>query len=130
MNDKNVQVRVYSASFITEVLIQVIERGDRYKSLFEKTGGLDLLEKSIRKGLVDASPIVRDKSRDLYSLLEEIWKSKAERFINEENVIAEAIQLIHSIPKQLLQQTTRIKKDFQNKVFRLRKYCFSQFSHK
>src|SRR5689334_7019512 len=52
-HDKNVQPRCFSASWI-KTLIR------KHKAAIEHSGGLDLLEKILNKGLTDANPKVRE----------------------------------------------------------------------
>ncbi|ORY04895.1 ARM repeat-containing protein [Basidiobolus meristosporus CBS 931.73] len=78
MSDKNVQLRGFTVGYLKTILdtfesqAQTIERG----------GGLEILEKCIRKGIADANPQVRESSRDLFWTFWNIWKVRGEAIRN------------------------------------------------
>lgn len=72
--DKNVQPRTYAAGWLKTLLKK--EMG--HKSHVEHTGGLDIIEKCVKKGLADANPGVREKMRGTYWTFAQIWSAKAE----------------------------------------------------
>ncbi|KAI6047375.1 clasp N terminal-domain-containing protein [Pisolithus marmoratus] len=74
LQDKNVQTRVYGVGHIKD-FIQV--HGLRSKTHIESTGGLDIIEKSLRKALADPNPSVRESSRGLFWAFNEVWHEKA-----------------------------------------------------
>ncbi|KAL5117839.1 suppressor of tub2 mutation [Pleosporales sp. CAS-2024a] len=69
--DKNVQPRSHSASWV-KTLIR------KHKSHIEHSGGLDALEKIIRKGVTDANPKVREAYRSTYWTFWLVWPQRAE----------------------------------------------------
>lgn len=69
--DKNVQPRTYSANWV-KTLIR------KHKSPIEHSGGLDMVEKTIKKGLADANPKVREAFRSTYWTFALVWPQKAE----------------------------------------------------
>ncbi|KAF1952309.1 ARM repeat-containing protein [Byssothecium circinans] len=69
--DKNVQPRIFSASWV-KTLIR------KHKSSIEHSGGLDMLEKILKKGLTDANPKVREAYRSTYWTFALVWPQKAE----------------------------------------------------
>lgn len=69
--DKNVQPRLY----VTGWLKTLINKHGRY---CEHGGGLELIEKSIKKGLSDANPGVREGMRGTYWTFARVWPEKAE----------------------------------------------------
>jgi CLIP-associating protein 1/2 len=69
--DKNVQPRCHSASWV-KTLIR------KHKSHVEHSGGLDSLEKIIRKGVTDANPKVREAYRSTYWTFALVWPQRAE----------------------------------------------------
>lgn len=73
--DKNVQPRTY----VTGWLQTLIKRQANHKSQLEHSGGLDLLEKSIKKGLGDANPGVRERMRSTYWAFAVVWPTQAEK---------------------------------------------------
>ncbi|KAF2502982.1 protein STU1 [Lophium mytilinum] len=70
-SDKNVQPRIYSSNWIKTVI-------RRHKSHIEHSGGLDQLDKIIKKGLADANPKVREGMRAAYWTFAPVWPKKAE----------------------------------------------------
>jgi CLIP-associating protein 1/2 len=69
--DKNVQPRCFSASWV-KTLIR------KHKASVEHAGGLELLEKILKKGLTDANPKVREAFRSTYWTFALVWPQKAE----------------------------------------------------
>lgn len=72
--DKNVQPRTY----VTGWLKTIISKESHHKSHLEHSGGLDLMEKCIKKGLGDPNPGVREKMRGTYWAFAAVWPAKAE----------------------------------------------------
>lgn len=72
--DKNVQPRMYAPGWLKTL----INRNAGHKAQFEHSGGLDLAEKCIKKGLADANPKVREGMRGTYWLYAQTWPSRAE----------------------------------------------------
>jgi CLIP-associating protein 1/2 len=69
--DKNVQPRTHSASWV-KILVR------KHKSQIEHSGGVDSLEKIIRKGVTDANPKVREAYRSTYWTFALVWPQRAE----------------------------------------------------
>lgn len=76
--DKNVQLRLYAAGWLRTL----IRRQARQKSTVEHGGGLDLLEKSIKKGLGDANPGVREALRSTFWTFYGVWPDRANAYVN------------------------------------------------
>jgi CLIP-associating protein 1/2 len=72
--DKNVQPRVYATGWLKTIL----KKEEHHKSHLEHTGGLDLIEKCIKKGLADANPGVKEKMRSVYWQFAGMWPARAE----------------------------------------------------
>ncbi|KAK3306976.1 clasp N terminal-domain-containing protein [Chaetomium strumarium] len=72
--DKNVQPRLYATGWLETLL----NKEAHHKNHVEHTGGLDLIEKCIKKGLVDPNPGVREKMRATYWTFARIWPARAE----------------------------------------------------
>ena len=70
--DKNAQTRVYSSGWLQTVLQR------HTKSAIEHSGGLDLVEKSLRNGLNDSNPGVRESMRAVYWTYARTWPEKSE----------------------------------------------------
>lgn len=71
--DKNAAVR----QCVPQWLKTILRRQMAYKQHFESSGGLDLAEKCIRKGLDDANPKVKEGTRATYWTLAKGWPEKA-----------------------------------------------------
>ncbi|KAL4081701.1 clasp N terminal-domain-containing protein [Scleroderma yunnanense] len=74
LQDKNVQTRVYGVGHMKDYL-QI--HGLRSKSYIESAGGLDTLEKSLKKALADANPGVKESARGLFWVFNEVWSDRA-----------------------------------------------------
>jgi len=72
--DKNVNPRTYATGWLKTLLTKEAH----HKNHVEHTGGLDLIEKCIKKGLADANPGVRERMRSTYWTFAGIWPAKAE----------------------------------------------------
>lgn len=76
--DKNMQPRLYASGWLKTLL----HKEAHHKNHVEHTGGLDLIEKCIKKGLADANPGVREKMRAAYWTFAGIWPAKAEAIMS------------------------------------------------
>lgn len=76
--DKNVQPRLYTAGWLTTI----INKESHHKAHVEHSGGLDVIEKCIKKGLADANPGVREKMRSTYWTFAKTWPARAETIMN------------------------------------------------
>ena len=72
--DKNVQPRTYATGWLKTM----VKKEAHHKGHVEHTGGLDLIEKCIKKGLADANPGVRENMRSTYWAFAQIWPAKAD----------------------------------------------------
>ncbi|POR36231.1 Protein stu-1 [Tolypocladium paradoxum] len=72
--DKNVQPRLYSSGWLQTLL----RKEAHHKSHVEHTGGVDLMEKCIKKGLGDPNPGVREKMRSTYWAFWGVWQARAD----------------------------------------------------
>ncbi|EFQ33208.1 hypothetical protein CGRA01v4_08742 [Colletotrichum graminicola] len=72
--DKNVQPRTYATGWLKTIL----NKEAHHKSHIEHGGGLELVEKCIKKGLNDANPGVRERMRATYWVFAKIWPTRAE----------------------------------------------------
>jgi CLIP-associating protein 1/2 len=79
VQDKNLSVRQYSIAHLRTV---VETSHSRSKSLIETTGGLDVLEKCIKKSLIDQNAGLRDSARALFWAFETVWRERAEAIAN------------------------------------------------
>ncbi|KAI0798971.1 clasp N terminal-domain-containing protein [Xylaria sp. FL0064] len=76
--DKNVQPRVYATGWLKTLL----KKEAHHKNHLEHGGGLELIQKCIKKGLTDANPGVREKMRSTYWAFTVIWPDKAETIMD------------------------------------------------
>lgn len=72
--DKNVQPRLYTAGWVKTI----INKESHHKNHIEHTGGVDLIEKCLKKGLADPNPGVREKMRSTYWAFWAIWQARAD----------------------------------------------------
>lgn len=72
--DKNVQPRLYTSVWL-KTMIRKVE-GNKHH--IEHTGGVDLMEKCLKKGLADANPGVREKMRATYWTFWAVWPARAD----------------------------------------------------
>jgi CLIP-associating protein 1/2 len=72
--DKNVQPRTYCTTWLKTVL----EKHSNQKSHIEHTGGLELIEKALKRGLADANADVRVGMRGTYWVFARTWPARAE----------------------------------------------------
>ncbi|KAI1849293.1 hypothetical protein JX266_004788 [Neoarthrinium moseri] len=71
--DKNVQPRMY----VTGWLRTLIKKEAHHKNHLEHGGGLELMEKCLKKGLGDANPGVREQMRATYWAFSAVWPTRA-----------------------------------------------------
>ncbi|KAJ5793809.1 hypothetical protein N7457_000408 [Penicillium paradoxum] len=71
--DKNVGVRLFASGWLKSLII----RQAHHKSSVEHGGGVDLIEKSIMKGLGDANPAVRESTRNTFWTFYSVWPERA-----------------------------------------------------
>ncbi|KAI1276001.1 clasp N terminal-domain-containing protein [Xylaria sp. FL0933] len=76
--DKNVQPRVYATGWLKTLL----KKEAHHKNHLEHGGGLELIQKCIKKGLTDPNPGVREKMRSTYWAFASIWPDKAETIMD------------------------------------------------
>jgi CLIP-associating protein 1/2 len=72
--DKNVQPRTCSANWVSTLI-------RKHKSQIEHSGGLDTLEKIIKKSVADANPKVREAYRSTYWTFALVWPQKAAAYV-------------------------------------------------
>jgi CLIP-associating protein 1/2 len=72
--DKNVQPRIFSAGWFKTII-------RKHKSHIEHSGGLDTLEKVLKRGLTDANPKVREAYRSAYWTFALVWPQKAQAYV-------------------------------------------------
>ncbi|KAM0563305.1 hypothetical protein ACHAPJ_001023 [Fusarium lateritium] len=72
--DKNVAPRTYATGWLKTIL----KKEAQHKSHVEHTGGVDLIEKCLKKGLGDANPAVREKMRSTFWAFWGAWPARAD----------------------------------------------------
>lgn len=78
LQEKIVQSRTYVVGHI-KAYIEV--HGHRSKSYIESAGGLELLEKSVKKALGDPNPAVRESARATFWVFDGVWHDRATAII-------------------------------------------------
>ncbi|KAL1872314.1 hypothetical protein VTK73DRAFT_1624 [Phialemonium thermophilum] len=76
--DKNVQPRTYATGWLKTLL----NKEAHHRSHIEHSGGLDVIEKCIKKGLADPNPGVRERMRATYWTFAGIWPARAEAIMS------------------------------------------------
>lgn len=90
--DKNVQTRQVGIVLMQIVLTQITRQKVK-KDAFDKINGSTVLEKALRKGLTDSNDMVRTISRDVFYLFDDLWSSKAKKFLSElDNSVKKAVE--------------------------------------
>ncbi|UKZ85183.1 uncharacterized protein TrAFT101_001051 [Trichoderma asperellum] len=89
VQDKNVQPRTYAAGW----LITIIRKEAHHKNHIEHSGGVDLIEKCIKKSLSDANPSVREKMRATYWTYWGVWPGRADAFMADLEPTAQKLLL-------------------------------------
>ncbi|KAI8050252.1 clasp N terminal-domain-containing protein [Syncephalis plumigaleata] len=77
--DKNGQLRAFAAGFIKTVL--EAHGHNRYDAIV-RSGGVEIIDKSIRRGVADANPSTREVSREAFQLYWELWQDRAQAILN------------------------------------------------
>ncbi|KAG8526496.1 uncharacterized protein KY384_008696 [Bacidia gigantensis] len=72
--DKNAQPRTFACGWLRIVL----SNHSTLKTNIEHTGGLELVEKSVKNGLNDSNPGVRESMRPVYWVFAKIWSERSE----------------------------------------------------
>ncbi|CAI2167631.1 13681_t:CDS:10, partial [Funneliformis geosporum] len=75
MEEKNIQLRTSTIGFVKIVIQTHADRRDT----MERTGGVESLEKCVRKGLTDAAPKVREGCREVFWTFFEVWPERGEK---------------------------------------------------
>ncbi|KAG9317226.1 clasp N terminal-domain-containing protein [Chiua virens] len=74
LQEKTVQSRTYVVGHL-KLYIEV--HGHRSRSYIESAGGLELLEKSVKKALGDPNPAVRESARGTFWVFDGVWHDRA-----------------------------------------------------
>ncbi|KAJ5097219.1 Protein stu1 [Penicillium angulare] len=77
--DKNVQLRLSATGWLKTL----ISRQAHHKSTVEHGGGVELIEKSIKKGLGDANPGVRELMRGTFWTFSTVWPDRANVILSD-----------------------------------------------
>ncbi|KAJ7068076.1 clasp N terminal-domain-containing protein [Mycena amicta] len=71
--EKTVQTRSYAVMHLKQYLEL---HGQRSKHAIESSGGLDILEKSLKRSLGDANPVVKESTRVCFWVFDSIWRER------------------------------------------------------
>ncbi|TQV94803.1 hypothetical protein IF1G_06814 [Cordyceps javanica] len=85
--DKNVQPRLYTTGWLKTL----IKKTSGNKHHIEHTGGVDLIEKCLKKGLADANPGVREKMRPTYWAFWAVWPARADAIMDDLDATAQKL---------------------------------------
>ncbi|KAI8384234.1 clasp N terminal-domain-containing protein [Radiomyces spectabilis] len=80
MNEKNNQVRQYTVIYIKN-LLQAHAGKEHTRAVMNRTGGTDMVEKILIKGVTDATPAVREVCREAFWIFWEHWKDRGEAML-------------------------------------------------
>ncbi|PWY94883.1 hypothetical protein BO94DRAFT_582264 [Aspergillus sclerotioniger CBS 115572] len=80
--DKNVQLRLYSAGWMKTLITKQASN----KASIEHGGGLELIEKGLKKGLSDANPDVRQAMRRTFWTFYNVWPIRAQAIMSDLDV--------------------------------------------
>ncbi|KAJ6629190.1 clasp N terminal-domain-containing protein [Mycena sp. CBHHK59/15] len=73
LQEKTVQARAFVVAHIKQYLLV---HGHRSKHAIETSGGVEILEKSLKKALADPNPAVKETARICFWVFEEIWRDR------------------------------------------------------
>lgn len=74
--EKSVQLRQYACSNI-KIILETHGTKEHVRTIIDTSNGLSLIEAFLKKGLSDASPIVRESCRLLYKTYHKLWPDNA-----------------------------------------------------
>lgn len=99
MNEKNIQPRLFSGKWIRIILF----RHRTAKSSMEATGGRDIIQSCISKGLSDASPGVREEMRLAFWAFNEVWPNIGQAMLEKlDNSTRKALERSNPQPQKSL----------------------------
>ncbi|KAJ3225277.1 hypothetical protein HDU81_008049 [Chytriomyces hyalinus] len=81
VGDKNASVRSYCVAYIKAV-VEPMLADDHARNVLEKSGGLDIVEKCLKKSLSDATSAVRETSRVVFDMLRAYWPARCDSLLN------------------------------------------------
>ena len=85
--DKNIQPRTFATGWFKTI----IKKEAQHKSHIEHSGGVEAMEKAIKKGLGDPNPTVREKMRSTYWAFHGVWPAKANTIMEELDATAQKL---------------------------------------
>jgi len=74
LQDKNVQTRSY---MILHFKTYLVTHGQSLRHQIENSGGVDIIEKALKKSLVDPNPAVKEGARASFWAFDEVWHDRA-----------------------------------------------------
>lgn len=75
--EKNVQTRSFAPGWLKVLM----KKNASHKSHIEHGGGIDTVEKCLKKGLEDANPKVRESTRAAFWTYSLIWPNRSEKYV-------------------------------------------------
>ncbi|KAL6299119.1 clasp N terminal-domain-containing protein [Sparassis latifolia] len=85
LQDKAVQTRAYATSHV-KTYLEV--HSTRSRNAIEAAGGVEVLEKCIKKALSDANPGVRDNARKSFWVFEGVWQERGRAILDSLDPVA------------------------------------------
>ncbi|KAF8665624.1 hypothetical protein AX16_000079 [Volvariella volvacea WC 439] len=73
LQEKTVQTR---AAMVAHLKLYLETHATRAKHVIEGAGGVDIIEKALKRALADPNPAVRESSRALFWIFEEVWRDR------------------------------------------------------
>lgn len=95
LQDKAIQPRTYAMGHIKTYLSA---HGQAARHSIEASGGVETLEKCIKKGLSDPNPAVKQTSREAFWVFEEVWKERGRAMLESMDGLSRK-QLEKACPK-------------------------------
>jgi len=85
LQEKTVQARAYGVGHLKHYLET---HGHRSKGAIDASGTIDILDKSLKKALADANPAVRETSRIMFWVFEDIWPDRGQVILKSLDSVA------------------------------------------
>ncbi|KAI8369225.1 clasp N terminal-domain-containing protein [Radiomyces spectabilis] len=81
LEERNNQMRHFAAIYL-RTLLQTHASKESSRCSMERSGSLDLIFQTLKKGLIDAMPLVREVCREAYWIIHTHWRVRAEKFFS------------------------------------------------
>ncbi|KDR83324.1 hypothetical protein GALMADRAFT_85351 [Galerina marginata CBS 339.88] len=85
LQEKTIQARAF---VVGHLKFYLETHGHRSKNAIDGSNTLEILEKSLKRALADASPAVRESARSLFWVFEDIWKDRGQTVLESLDIVA------------------------------------------